>query len=249
MGVNTGALYIIFIMMVLFGFGYIMSGPTPSQTPILTGPEVAAKAPKTKNAQAVLQLYNFDGPTITPPVTGLCKKGGANNHPEALIAIVPPQAQAVSSNGQISLWVSDTKPVHIAPDEVPVRGSGAIRTPGDLGARAPDTYLWEPQLYVSPETLENGGKAYFPNFVKGVFNNGVYYMDTYNTNVIPPDAGPIKNYSVEFVWDVKSIGLTDGTYSIEFAAHDGNTGFGIRCATIRVYTPPASQNDQNKLPL
>lgn len=248
MGVNTGALYIIFIMVGLLGLAYIASGPTPSQTPILTGPESIITPAPQKNAQAMLQLYNFGAATITPPVNGLCKKGGANNHPEALVAYTPPQATAVSTDGQISLWVSDTKPPHIAPNEVVIGGTGAIRTPGDRNATAPDGYRWEPQLYIFPATVENKGQPYYPNFIRGGYNNGTA-MDSHNNDVIPPDHLPTSNTTVEYIWNVNDIGLTDRDYQIEFVAHDGNNGLGVKCISLRVYTPPETQNRNNKLPL
>jgi len=247
-GVNTGALYIIFIMLAIFGFAYIASGPTPSQTPILKGPEVVLTNRTNNTAKANLQLYNFNGVTITPPTTSLCRKGGANIHPEALIAYLPDQASAVSSTGQIKLWVSDTHPPAISPNEIITRSSGSVKTPGDRGARAPDNYLWEPQLYIFPQTVENNGQQYFPSLVQGNYNNGSD-MVSYGSDVLPPSALPLSKYTVEFVWNVKDIGLTDGEYQIEFVAHDGNQKLGVRCMTLRVYTPPVSENHQNKLPL
>ena len=248
MGINTGALYIIFIMLALFGFAYIVSGPTPSETPILTGPEVAVNAQKTNKSHADLQLYNFNGVTITPPTANLCAKGGVNNNPNALIAYSPEQASAVSSDGQISLWVSDNKPPYISPNEFIIRSSGTVKTPGDRTAKAPDNYLLEPQLYVFPETVENNGKPYFPNFVKGYYNNGTD-LNSLNNDVLPVNALPEKTFTAEFLWNVASIGLTDGDYQIEFVAHDGNQNLGVKCISIRVYTPPVAEDPENQLPL
>jgi hypothetical protein len=247
-GVNTGALYIIFIMLAIMGFAYIASGPTPSQTPILTGPEVVLTNRTNNTAKANLQLYNFNGVTITPPVTSFCTKSGTNKHPEALVAYLPNQATAISINGQIKLWVSDTHPPAIAPNEFITKSSGSVKVPGDRAATAPDGFLWEPQLYVFPATIENSGKAYFPVLVQGNYNNGTDKV-SYGSDNIPPTALPLSNYTVEFTWNVKDIGLTDGEYKIEFVAHDGNTKLGVRCMTLRVYTPPESENKQNKLPL
>ncbi len=247
MGVNAGALYIIFIIIVISGFAYIMSGPTPSQTPTLIGPEVAASKPNTNQSRTVLQLYNFGGATITPPVTNMCSKGGANKNPNALISFSPSQATAVSSDGQISLWVSDSKSPYISPNEVVTKSSGAIKTKGDLTAKAPDNYLLEPQLYVFPATVENNGKAYFPDFAKGNYNNGVL-QTSFNSDVLPPISLQKNDYTLELVWNVKNIGLTDGAYNIEFVAHDGNENLGVKCISIRVYTPPEAQNPGNALP-
>lgn len=248
MGINTGALYIIFIMIIITGFGYIASGPTPSQTPILTGPEVALNKNTTNKAQADLQLYNFGGATITPPTANLCTKGGVNKDPDALIAYTPAQASAVSSDGQISLWVSDNKQPYVAPNEEVTRSSGAIKFEGERDTTAPDGYRLEPQLYISPATLENNGKPYYPDFIRGDFNNGTP-QNSFNYDVIPPDALPQKRYTVEFIWNVSEIGLTDNDYNIEFVARDGNENLGVKCITIRVYTPPAAESQGNQLPL
>jgi len=248
-GINTGALYIIFIMLALLGFAYIASGPTRSKKPILTGPEVVLTNGSKGNSKANLQLYHFQGVTITPPTTNLCRKGGANKHPEALIAYSPQQAQAVSSTGQIKLWVSDTRPPFISPNEIITKATGDVKTPGDRTVAAPDTYLLGPQLYILPKSVENKGKAYFPTKVQGDYNNLVMVGVSYGGDNPPPNALPLSRYTVEFVWNVKDIGLTDGEYQIEFVAHDGNLRLGVRCMDLRVYTPPASENQQNKLPL
>jgi len=105
----------------------------------------------------------------------------------------------------------------------------------------------EPQLYVFPATIENGGKAYFPNFVQGDYFNGAT-MVSYGSEILPPYALPLSSYTVELVWNVKDIGLTEGDYQIEFVTHDGNQKLGIKCMNLRVYTRPASEDQQNKLP-
>jgi hypothetical protein len=250
MGVNTGALYIIFIMLVIFGFAYITSGPTPSQTPTLTGPEVVLVQGNSGAAKANLQLYNFEGVTVTPPVNGLCSKGGDNKHPEALIAYLPQQSQAVSStDGLIHLWVSDTKPPYISPNEQVTVSTGDVKMHGNLEATAPDGYLWEPAIYIFPYTVENNGKAYFPSLVQGDYNNVTGVGVSYGSDVLPPDSLPLSSYTVEFTWKVSDIGLTDNDYQIEFVAHDGNQKLGVRCMQLRIYTPPESENPGNKLPL
>jgi len=253
MGINTGALYIIFIMLAIAGFGYLISGPTPSETPILTGPEVALTAGKSGNAQSNLQLYNFNGATITPPITSLCSKGGANVHPEALIAYAPSQGSGVSSQGQIDLWVTDTQQPYIAPGEQITKSTGAVKAAGDRTATAPDTYRIEPQLFIFPQTMEKGGKQYYPDFVRGDYNNGTVTTPatgvSYGADLLPTYALPTSNYVVEYVWNVANIGLTDADYNIEFVVHDGHLKLGVRCMTIRVYTPSDAQDQQNQLPL
>jgi hypothetical protein len=248
-GVNTGALYIIFIILAVTGFAYVASGPTPSQTPILTGSGVVLTNQNSGNAKANLQLYKFNGATITPPASNLCKPGGANVHPNALVAYWPPQATAISTTDQIELFVSDTKPPYISPNEIITRSSGAVKVPGDRAATAPNGYLWEPQLYVFPQTVEKDGRPYFPSWVQGDYNNGAMTGVSYGSGTLPVDSLPLSKFTVEYVWNVKDIGLTDGEYSIEFVAQDGNAKVGMRCMSLRIYTPPPAENDQNKLPL
>lgn len=249
MGVNTGALYIIFIMLALLGFAYIMSGPTPSQTPVPTGPEVVLnKSAATNKAKAELQLYHFTGVTITPPTANLCTKGGANQNPDALVAYSPQQSTGVSSTGQISLWVSDSLPPIVSPGEEIIRSSGAVKRHGALNAYAPDNYLMEPQLYIFPETVEKNGKPYYPDFVKGAYFNGTPLV-SYNTDVMPQNALPTKYFTTEFIWNISEIGLTDGDYQIQFVAHDGHSVLGVKCISIRVFTAPEAENPENKLPL
>jgi hypothetical protein len=247
-GINTGALYIIFIMLALFGLAYLVSGPTPSQTPILTGPGVVPNKITANKAQENLQLYNFSGATITPPTTSLCTKGGANIDPEALIAYSPEQASAVSTTGQIDLWVSDTLPPYIAPNEQVIKNSGAVKTPGDRNAVDPDNYRLEPQLYVFPQTVDRNGLPYYPNFIHGDYNNGTPQV-SYGSDQLPVYSLPTSKYTVEFVWNVAGIGLTDGEWQIEFVAHDGHEKLGVKCMLLRVYTPPESEDQQNQLPL
>jgi len=247
-GINTGALYIIFIMLAITGFAYITSGPTPSQTPTLTGPEVVLNKNTTNKAQSELQLYNFNGVTITPPIANLCTKGGNNKNPDALIAYSPAQSTAVSTVGQISLWVTDNKPPYVAPNEQASRSSGAIKLSGERDQTAPDGYRFEPQLYIFPHTVETNGKPYYPDFIRGDFNNGTP-QNTFNSDVMPTDALPKKGYTVEFIWNVANIGLTPNEYEIEFVAHDGNENLGVKCINIRIYAPSAAQSPGNELPL
>jgi hypothetical protein len=248
MGINTGALYIIFIMLAISGFAYVASGPTPSQTPILTGPEVVLNKQNANQQRAMLQLYNFNGVTITPPVANLCSKGGANTRPDIMIATSPDQSSGVSSDGQISLWVSDKKPPLIAPGSVINKSTGQVINEGETAGAAPDGFIWAPQLYVFPATEENKGKAYFPAFIKGAYNNGAP-LYSFNSDVLPPNSLPQSTYTAEDIWNVSDIGLTDGDYNIEFIAHDGSTGLGVKCLSIRVYTPPETEDQQNQLPL
>ena len=106
-----------------------------------------------------------------PPMPKLCKAGGANNEPEILVGYAPANGQSVGAGGQIKVWVNDEAPPIIATHEVIDAQTGAITTPGDRTVKAPDGYLWEPALYIAPETAENGGTPHFADFIRGDYNN------------------------------------------------------------------------------
>lgn len=235
-GVNTGALYIIAILFIITAIAFVASGPFPSRAVVPNGTEVVRGEPKKEKAKENLQLYTFGGVTITPPVAGLCNKGGVNNHPEIFVAFSPKHARGVATTGQIKVWLNDNLPIKIAPAENVVRGSGAIRKAGDRTAKAPDGYLWEPAIYIFPNTADANGTPYFPNLIRGSFNNGSPRV-SYGSDQLPPEAKAPLPHSLQLVWNVKDIGLTPGTYQVQFVVHDGAEGRGIKCITLRVYEP------------
>lgn len=235
-GVNTGALYIMAILFIITGIAFYASGPMPSRAVVPNGTEVVRNDPKRENPKENLQLYSFGGVTITPPAASLCKKGGANNHPEIIIAYSPMHARGVATNGQIKVWLNDNAPIKIAPAENVVRGSGSIKKPGDRTAKAPDGYLWHPAMYVFPNTVEANGTPYFPNLIRGSYNNGSPKV-SYGADQLPPYAKAPLPHSLQLVWNVKDIGLTPGAYQLQFVIHDGAEGRGIGCISIRVYEP------------
>jgi len=170
-----------------------------------------------------------------PPMPMLCMAGGANNEPEILVGYSPANGQSVGATGQIKVWVNDEGAPIIAPGEQVDPNTGAITMPGDRTARAPDGYLWEPALYIAPQTAENGGTPHFPTAIKGSYNPTtnkgpgllVAGMD-------PPPAGSVltERYTGEDIWDVASLGLSPGTYIAEFVIHDGDDDRGVGCVTI-----------------
>jgi len=165
----------------------------------------------------------------------LCQAGDVNNEPEILVGYTPANGQTVGANGQIKVWVNDEAPPTIAPGEIVDASTGRITMPGDRTATAPDGYLWEPALYIAPQTAENGGTPHFPTIVKGDYDNNMTNGPGLSASGMdPPPAGSVlsEQYTAEFIWDVSSLGLAAGTYTAEFVIHDGDTDRGVGCVTI-----------------
>jgi len=180
------------------------------------------------------------GPSCEQPA--LCTDKAINNEPEILAAYAPAQGQLASANGQIKVWVNDERPELISAGEQIDAASGMITTPGDRTAKAPDGYLWEPALYISPDTAEKGGKPYFPQLIRGWYNNMPPYVrgaQVAGVEVTGMDAPPSgtrtpERYTTELVWDVSALGLKPGRYGAEFVIHDGDRDRAVGCVTIEV---------------
>jgi hypothetical protein len=159
-----------------------------------------------------------------------------NNEPDILVGYAPANGQSVGANGQIKVWVNDEAAPKIAPNEQIDANTGAITTPGDRSAKAADGYLWEPALYIAPQTAENGGTPHFPTAIKGYYNNQpqLKVAGTLVPGMDPPPAGSTlaEKYTGEDIWDVSSLGLGPGTYMAEFVIHDGDRDRGVGCVTI-----------------
>jgi hypothetical protein len=164
--------------------------------------------------------------------------------------------QTVGQNGQIKVWVCDENAPFIAPGEMVDNTTGAITAPGDRMATAADGLLYEPALYIAPQSPTNGGTPHFPQWIKGSYNNNPPNRGTF-TGGAPIDPAPANGsvdaglagllgslglggllctYQAEFVWDVSSLGLGPGTYTAVFSVHDGDRDRAIGCVTI-VITP------------
>lgn len=236
MGLNTGALYIIIILLIITGLAFLATGPIPTESPILTKEEVVIDQATNQAAQDRLQLLTFGGATITPPATSLCRAGGANARPEILIAYSPAHATAVSSDGFIKLWVSDANHLLIAPGEKVSNNSGTVLIPGDKTFKLPDGYIQAPALYVFPQTVEKNGQPYFPSSIRGDYNNGTVQVSR-GRETLPYYAVTPNKYIVEYIWKVQDIGLTPDAYELQFVISDGSNTHGIGCIAIRVYDP------------
>jgi hypothetical protein len=173
-----------------------------------------------------------------PPTPMLCKAGGANNEPEILVGYAPATGQSVGAGGQIKVWVNDEGAPIIAPGELVDATTGAITTPGDRTAKAADGYLWEPALYIAPQSAENGGTPHFPSFIHGDYNNTTQKgagLHTAGLEPAPPGSQPLtENYTAEFVWNVDALALAPGSYIAEFVIHDGDRDRGVGCVTITI---------------
>jgi hypothetical protein len=153
----------------------------------------------------------------------------------------------VSQGGQNQVWVNDEWPELIAPNEEIDATTGAVLTPGDREAKAPDGYLWEPALYIAPLTAESGGPPHFPQYIKGWYNNvppangvkpkGGKMAQALGSSGASVDAAPAgvslrEKYTTELVWNVDALGLGPGTYSGEFVIGDGDLDRAVGCVTI-----------------
>jgi hypothetical protein len=178
------------------------------------------------------------GPQDAGPPPALCKAGGVNNEPDILVGYAPAQGQSVGKTGQIKVWINDEGAPIIAPNEQVDPNTGVITMPGDRTAKAADGYLWEPALYISPESAETGGTPHFPTAIKGRYNNqpGTKGAGTLVAGMDPPPPGSSTpaQYTAEDIWDVSSLGLAPGNYIAEFVIHDGDRDRGVGCVSIQI---------------
>jgi hypothetical protein len=175
-----------------------------------------------------------------PPPPMLCQPGGVNNESGILVGYEPANGQTVDANGQIKVWVNDERPEIIATNEQIDPTTGTITTPGDRTATAPDHYLWEPAVYIAPQSAENGGTPHFPTAIKGDYNNHLGQPPSSHVpgmDPVPPGHPANQAYTTEVIWDVASLGPSPGTYIAEFVIHDGDHDRGVGCVTISITGP------------
>lgn len=180
----------------------------------------------------------------TPPPPSLCTNRMINNEPEILAGYSPANGQSVTQDGEIKVWITDEAAAMISANEQIDPSTGLITTPGDRTATAKDGYLWEPALYIAPETAENGGTPHFPKYIRGWYNNVPSNAPpkpgknagTSGAAIETPPAGIrlSERFNSEDVWEVSDLGLAPGTYQAEFVIHDGDTDRGVGCVTITV---------------
>lgn len=234
---NTGMLYIIVILLIIFGIAYIATGPTPTQSGVQTGTEVVVNDAKTEQAKDRLQLYTFGGATITPPMSASCAPGGINARPDIIAYVSPKNATSVSSDSSIRIWVNDTLPLKIAPGEVVTRNSGSIVRAGDRTAKAPDGQLFAPALYIFPQTAEAGGAPFFPSNIRGDYDNGERRI-AFGVERLPADITLKYGYTAQYTWFIKDLPIRSGSYQIQIVVTDSVDKHGVACFNMRVYDKP-----------
>lgn len=252
---TVGNFFVFGVLALLMVLGITAVGGLPSQGAPTGGQIVNVITPTVGPNYNNLQLKSFGYvtivPTPTPPKNSLCNNGSVNTEPGILAAYFPGTGQSVPTTGQIKVWVNDERPPYIAPGEQINTSTGAITKAGDRTAKASDNYLYEPALYLDSATVENNGSAYFPDFIKGQFNNnpsqGGFLKPTIVTgppyDPLPAGStvgGPNPNgfdpnqYTAEYLWDVSKLGLTSGSHQGEFVIHDGDFDRAVGCVSIQI---------------
>jgi hypothetical protein len=248
---TIGNFFVFGILALLMVVGITAVGGLPSQNAPTSGEVVNIVTPTPGSAKSNLQLKWFGyvtiAPTPTPSKSSLCNSA-ANTEPEILVGFSPGAGQAVGNTGQVKVWVNDEGAPFVAPGEKINMSTGQVTAPGNRTAKAADTFLFEPALYIAPGTVEAGGTPHFPDFIKGQFNNNPPSSNTviqgpqYDT--IPAGSNPIggpnpngsrpNQYTAEYIWNVSGLGLTTGSYQGEFLIHDGDRDRGIGCVSIQI---------------
>jgi hypothetical protein len=166
----------------------------------------------------------------------VCSDQTVNTEPGILVGYSPATGQTVGKTGQIKVWVCDENSPFIAPGEVVDNTTGAITTPGNRTALAADGLLYEPALFIAPQSPTNGGTPLFPQWIKGSYNNNPPTRGTFTGGapMDPPPAGInlAAMYTGEFIWDVSKLGLGPGSYTAVFSVHDGDKDRAIGCVNI-----------------
>jgi|GEM_PF-1269465 len=244
--VDRGSIFIVAIIATLAFVGYsFVGGVLPTELPGPNNNLVVVQPPTLGPAQKNLQLYTFLGATLTPLPTSspqqpsLCNNKSVNTEPDILVGYSPAAGQSIDATGQIKVWVNDEGAPIIAPNEQINPGTGQITTPGDRTAKAPDGYLWEPALYIAPQTAESGGTPHFPDYIKGDYNSSGQGKGAGSKSApidpVPANSKPLKeHYTAEDIWNVSELNLPPGTYTAEFVIHDGDDDRGVGCVSITI---------------
>jgi hypothetical protein len=254
---TVGNFFVFGVLALLIVLAITAVGGLPSDSFSNSGTLVKVVTPTQSPTYSTLQLQTFGYVTIAPtptpaPSEGLCKEGGSNDEPWILAGYSPSLGQTVGSTGQIKVWVNDELAPFIAPGQQVNTTTGAVvPNTGNLTAKSPDNYLWEPALYIAPNTVESGGAPHFPDFIKGTYNNNPPSsgQGTQGATADPTPVGTVPtqsqlqgrfgssyggNFTAEYIWNVSSLGLSTGSYQAEFVIHDGDVNMGVGCVSIQI---------------
>ncbi len=255
---TIGNFFVFGVLALLVVLAITAVGGLPSDKFANSGKLVNVVTPTQSPTHSTLQLQTFGyvtiAPTPTPMVSeGLCKQGGDNDESYIISGYSPSLGQTVGQSGQIKVWVTDEDAPFIAPGQQVNTSTGAVSAgSGTLTAKAPDNYLWEPSLYIAPNTEESGGAPHFPNFIKGTYNNNPPTSSTKAIQGAPIDPIPagtvptlppsfltqlinsFPQITAEYIWNVSSLALSTGTYQAEFVIHDGDVNLGVGCVSIQI---------------
>jgi hypothetical protein len=206
---------------------------SPNGTPLTCGSVGDCSVSEAPNH--VCDAGGNDG-SSPPPPPGLCNDPSINTEPGILVGYSPAVGQTVGRDGQIKVWVNDEHPPFLAPGEQVDPVSGAVTMPGNRTAAAPDGLLWEPAVYFAPQTPLNGGTPYFPQWIKGWYNNAPPStsggFEVPGMDPPPPGTALRDKFTSEDIWDVSALGLPAGTYTAVFVIHDGDRDRAIGCITL-----------------
>ena len=174
----------------------------------------------------------------------LCHDKTVNNEPEILAAFAPAIGESVGQDGEIKVWITDEWAPFVAPGEMIDASTGLITAAGDRSVKGKDGYLVEPALYIAPDTVEKSGHPYFPQYIRGWYNNmppaaGVKPVKNSGTlgaaiEPAPAAARMMEKYNSQYVWKVSELGLAPGVYLAEFMIADGDHDRGVGCVTIKI---------------
>lgn len=246
------------------------ASPTATVTPRTALPAATAQPPQTAGqGQVPTGVGGSTGPSTSPQKSGDTRRTPAapiapancnsnqnlNVEPEIIAGISPGPGQSVGAGGQIKVWVKDENAPFISPNEQLNPQTGVVTSAPNRQSKAPDRFLWEPALYIAPQTAENGGTPHFPYAYEGNVNNqppnytrGSGGISIPGIEAIPQGTAPAANswlqgwtsardkWVSEDIWDVNSLGLAPGTYAAEFMIFDGDKERGVGCVNITIGT-------------
>src|ERR1700691_5384629 len=156
---SIGSFFVFGVLALLIVLGITAVGGLPPQSYPNSGQQVIVLTPTPDANHNTLQLKTFGYITIAPTLPlgtdSLCTDPTKNTEPAIIAAYSPQTGGTVGTNGQIKVWVVDELPPIVAPG-LTTNADGSVKDKGNQGALAPDSYLYDPALYVDTP-VEHGG--------------------------------------------------------------------------------------------